>query len=83
MKEVKMFKTEDGQTFPDKMSATKHELMLSIRGIIQSHVKGISFSPTELATIMAKEQDQVFNTIGKFRRSMGSIKGASNKIGLQ
>jgi hypothetical protein len=54
--------------------------MLTIRGIIQSHVKGTSFSPTEMASLIAKEQDKVFEVLGKYRRTMGSIKGAASKV---
>lgn len=80
MKQVKVFKTDDGQTFDDRGRAVTHELMITIRGIIQSHTRGSTFSSTEIATLITKEQDQVFEVLGKYRRTMGSIKGAANKI---
>lgn len=80
MQQVRVFKTEDGTLFQDHASAVTHELMIKIRGIIQSHTRGTSFSPTEIATLIAKEQDKVFDTLGKYRRTMGSIKGAAAKI---
>lgn len=82
MEQVKVYRTKDGELFQDRMSAERHELMINIRGIIQNHVKGNSFSPTEMATLLAKEQDRVFDTIGKYRRTMGSLKGAAKKTFL-
>ncbi len=82
MEQIKVFKTKDNQLFQDRASAETHELMLTIRGIIQSHVKGTSFTPTEMASLIAKEQDKVFDVIGKYRRTMGSIKAAAtSRIG--
>ena len=83
MEQIKVFKTKDGQLFQDRSSAETHELMVNIRGIIQNHVKGSSFSPTEIATLIAKEQNKVFDTISKYRRTMGSIKAAANKSFIQ
>ena len=74
MQQVKVYKTNDGTLFDNRTKAENHELMLTIRGIIQTHVKGTSFTPTELATIMVKEQDRVFNTLGKYRRTMAALK---------
>lgn len=79
MKEVKVFKTDDGMIHQDKGSAMTHELMLNLRGIIQSHVRGTSFSPTEIASILSKEQQAVFDTLGKYRRTMAGIKGSAAK----
>jgi hypothetical protein len=78
MEHVKVYKTKDGTLHQDRSSAETHELMLNLRGIIQSHVRGTSFSPTEIANILAKEQQSVYDTLGKFRRTMAGIK--SNTI---
>lgn len=81
MEQIKVYKTKDGTLHQDRASAETHELMINFRGIIQSHVKGTSFSPTEIASILAKEQDNVFQTIGKYRRTMAGIKGNAGRIG--
>ena len=81
MEQVRVYKTKDGQLFDDRTKAEDHELMVNIRGIIQAHVKGTSFTPTEIATLLSKEQDKVFDTLGKYRRTMASIKGSMKRIG--
>jgi hypothetical protein len=80
MEQVRVYKTKDGKLFNDRIAAEGHELMINIRGVIQSHVKGSSFTPTVIAEILAKEQDNVFNTITKYRRTMAGIKGNAVKI---
>jgi hypothetical protein len=77
MQQVKVYKTEDGQLFQDHGAAVTHELMIKIRGIVQSHIRSSSLSPTEVATLIAKEQDKMFDVLGKYRRTMASIKGAA------
>jgi DNA-directed RNA polymerase specialized sigma54-like protein len=81
MQQVKVFKTEDGTLFQDHGSAVTHELMIKLRGIIQSHTRSPSLSATEIAQLLTKEQDKVFDTLGKYRRTMGSIKAAATRIG--
>ena len=80
MEQVKVYKTKDGQLFHDRPNAETHELMVNIRGLIQSHVKGESFTPTEISRILCKEQDRLFDLLGKYRRTMGSIKAASTRL---
>jgi hypothetical protein len=80
MEQVRVFKTEDGTMFQDRGAAVTHELMINIRGIIQSHVRGNSFTSTEMAKLIADNQDKVFNVIGKYRKTMGSIKGAASRL---
>jgi hypothetical protein len=55
--------------------------MIKLRGIIQSHTRSPSLSATEIAQLLTKEQDKVFDTLGKYRRTMGSIKAAATRIG--
>jgi hypothetical protein len=81
MEQVRVYKTKDGTLFNDRVAAEQHELMINIRGIIQSHVKGTSFGPTEIATILSNKQDMIFNTIGKYRKTMAGIKGSAARIG--
>lgn len=81
MEQVRVYKTKDGQLFDNRNNAETHELMLNLRGIIQNHVKGTNFTPTEVATILSKEQDKVFETLGKYRRTMASLKAATTRIG--
>jgi DNA-directed RNA polymerase specialized sigma54-like protein len=80
MQQVKVYKTDDGTLFQNHGDAVTHELMIKLRGIIQSHTRSPSLSATEIAQLLTKEQDRVFDTIGKYRRTMGSIKGAATKI---
>lgn len=80
MEQVRVYKTIDGTLFNDRVAAEGHELMIKLRGIMQSHIKGTSFSPTEIASLLVKEQDNVFNTITKYRRTMAGIKGNATKL---
>ncbi len=80
MEQVKVYKTKDGMIHQDRSSAETHELMLNLRGIIQSHVRGTSFSPTEIASILSANHTQVYDTLGKYRRTMAGIKGNSSKV---
>ncbi len=80
MEQVRVYKTKDGTLFHDRVAAEGHELMINLRGIIQSHIKSGSFTPTEIANLFVKEQDTVFNTITKYRRTMAGIKGNAAKL---
>ena len=80
MKQVKSYKTNDGRLFDDRVQAENHELMINIRGFLQSSGKGGSLSATDVATFLAQKQDKVYDIIGKYRRTMASIKGAKTKL---
>jgi len=80
MEQVRVYKTIDGTLFNDRIAAEGHELMINIRGIIQSHIKTNSLTPTEVANLFVKEQDKMFNTITKYRRTMAGIKGNAAKL---
>lgn len=80
MKQIRVYQTRDNTTFTDRVPAEKHELMLNIRSIIQSHVRGESFSPTDLAKLVVAKQDEVFGVISKHRKTMASIKGAATRL---
>lgn len=79
MKITKMFESSDGTVFKesDRVKAEEHELMIKLRGIIQTHVRGDSFSPTEIAKIFSNKHESVYEVILKHRRTMGSIKAAA------
>ena len=79
MKITKMFEASDGTVFKesDRVKAEEHELMIKLRGIIQTHVRGDSFSPTEIAKIFSNKNESVYEVILKHRRTMGSIKAAA------
>lgn len=79
MEQIKVFKTKDGTLHQNRAEAEKHELMLNFRGLIQSHVRGTSFTPTEIASILASKQQEVYDTLGKYRRTMAGIKGNAAK----
>lgn len=74
MKQVKSFETKDGRLFNDRVQAENHELMINIRGFLQSSGKGGSLSATDVATFLAQKQDNVYNIIGKYRKTMAGIK---------
>lgn len=79
MKVTKMFEASDGTVFKesDRMKAEEHELMIKLQGIIQTHVRGDCFSPTEIARIFSNKSESVYEVILKHRRTMSSIKAAA------
>jgi hypothetical protein len=77
MKLVKVFETKDGKLFNDREVAEKHELMVNIRGFLQSSGKGGNLTATDVATFLAQKQNEVYEVIAKHRRTMAGIK--SNK----
>jgi hypothetical protein len=76
MKLVKVFETKDGKLFNDREVAEKHELMVNIRGFLQSSGKGGNLTATDVATFLAQKQNEVYEVIGKYRRTMASVKGS-------
>jgi len=78
MKITRMFEASDGTVFKEteRVKAEEHELMIKLRGLIQTHVRGDSFSPTEIAKIFSQKNESVYEIILKHRRTMGSIKAA-------
>jgi hypothetical protein len=78
MKITRMFEASDGTVFKEteRIKAEEHELMIKLRGLIQTHVRGDSFSPTEIAKIFSQKNESVYEIILKHRRTMGSIKAA-------
>lgn len=79
MKLVKVFQTKDGQMFNDRLPAEKHELSLSLRGLIQSQDRSQSFTPTQMAKFITDNQDSIFESLRKYRNTVTSIKGAETK----
>ena len=78
MKLVKVFETKDGKLFNDREVAEKHELMVNIRGFLQSNGKGGNLTATDVATFLAQKQDEVYEVIAKYRRTIAGIK--SNRV---
>ena len=78
MKITRMFEASDGTVFKEteRVKAEEHELMIKLRGLIQTHIRGDSFSPTEIAKIFSQKNESVYEIILKHRRTMGSIKAA-------
>jgi hypothetical protein len=74
MKLVKVFETKDGKLFNDREVAEKHELMVNIRGFLQSNGKGGNLTATDVATFLAQRQDEVYEVIAKYRRTLAGIK---------
>ena len=80
MKQVKSYETKDGKLFTDRLLAEQHELMLNIRGFLQSNGKGQgSISATDVATFLMMNQDPLYDIIGKYRRTVGGIKSNMNR----
>ncbi len=75
MKQVKSFETADGKLFTDRIEAEGHELMINVRGLLQSQGRGTgSLSATDVALVLAKEQDSLYNILGKYRRTVAGVK---------
>jgi len=88
MKQIVAFQTSDKKTFTSRIDAENHEMMIFIRGVVQS--KGISAQPsiTEMAEIIVKNQDAIYARLQKFRRTLQGLEQAAqqkmsgNKINL-
>jgi len=76
MKQVKSYQTKDGKLFNDRIEAENHELMLNIRGFLHSSGRSGSLSSTDVASIIANNQDAVYSIIGKYRKTMAGIKSS-------
>jgi hypothetical protein len=80
MKQIKSFQTKDGKLFTDRILAEQHELMLNIRGFLQTNGKGQgSLSATDVATFLMMNQDPLYDILGKYRRTVGGIKSNANR----
>lgn len=79
MKQVRSFETKDGKLFTDRTEAENHELMLNIRGFLQSQGRGGSLSATDVATVIAQKQDDIYTIIGKYRKTMAGIKSNQSR----
>jgi len=77
MKQVKSYETKDGKLFTDRLQAEQHELMLNIRGFLQSSGKGQgSLSATDVATFLMMNQDPLYDILGKYRRVVAGVKSS-------
>lgn len=79
MNQIKVFQTKDGTLFHDRGKAESHELMLSLRGLIQTQDRSSTFTPTQMASFITDNQDKIFDNIRKYRNTMNSLKGAETK----
>ena len=79
MQQVKSFKTKDGRLFDDRIQAENHELMLNIRGFLQSSGKGGNLTATDVAVFLSQHQNPLYDILGKYRRTMAGIKSNANK----
>ena len=80
MEQVKSFKTKDGKLFTDRAEAEQHELMITIRGYLQTSGKGGSLSATDVALYLATHQDDIYNLLGKYRRTMAGVNSQKTKV---
>jgi hypothetical protein len=74
MKQVKSYQTKDGRLFNNRIEAENHELMLNIRGFLHTSGRSGSLSSTDVASLMASKQDEIYNIIGKYRKTMSGLK---------
>lgn len=83
MKQVKVFKTDDGKLFDNHGKAMDHELALNLRGLLQSNRDTVSIDATDpmtiAAKIIAKNQDKFYERIAQYRRSKASLKAAETR----
>jgi dsDNA-binding SOS-regulon protein len=79
MKQVKSYQTKDGRLFNDRIEAENHELMLNIRGFLHTTGRNGSLSSTDVASIIANNQDAVYTILGKYRKTMAGLKSATAK----
>jgi hypothetical protein len=80
MKQIKSFQTRDNKIFVDRIQAENHELMLNIRGFLQSEGKGQgSLSATDVATFLMMNQEPLYDIIGKYRRTVAGVKSNAPK----
>jgi hypothetical protein len=79
MKQVKSYQTKDGRLFNERIEAENHELMLNIRGFLHTSGRSGNLSSTDVASIIASNQDAVYSILGKYRKTMAGIKSAIAK----
>jgi hypothetical protein len=79
MKQVKSYQTKDGRLFNERTEAENHELMLNIRGFLHTSGRSGNLSSTDVASIIASNQDAVYSILGKYRKTMAGIKSAVAK----
>jgi hypothetical protein len=81
MKQVRSFQTSDGKLFTESQreDAEQHELVIKIRGILQTYGRNGTLSATDVAMVIAQNQDEVFETLGAYRRTMASVKAAKTQ----
>lgn len=77
MKQVKSYQTKDGRLFNHRIEAENHELMLNIRGFLHTSGRSGSLSSTDVASLLAANQDSIYNIIGKYRKTMAGLKSAN------
>lgn len=65
--------------FNDRIPAEKHELSLTLRGLIQSQDRSPSFTPTAMAKFITDNEDAIYEHIRKYRNTVTSLKGAETK----
>ena len=77
MKQVKSYQTKDGRLFNNRIEAENHELMLHIRGFLHTSGRSGSLSSTDVASLLASNQDSIYNIIGKYRKTMAGLKSVN------
>lgn len=79
MKQIVAFQTTDGQTFTSRKDAETHELMIFVRGVIQSKGRADESGVTGCASVIAREQDAIYARLQKYRRTMQGLNQAENQ----
>jgi len=79
MKQIIAFQTSDNKTFTDRIEAEEHELMIFVRGVIQSKAQTHETGVTGAASCIARNQDEIYMRLQKHRRTVQGLKQAANK----
>jgi hypothetical protein len=74
MQKITAFKTSDGQTFENELQALQHEMLISVRGVINSdEMIGTSsdrLTTTQVAQIVIRNEKELIEIIRKFQQKI-------------
>lgn len=78
MERVQSFKTSDEKLHTDEGDALKHELFLTIRGLINNAERGSAAVPstdpaTKAAAYLARHPEALNAVMSKYKRDMGNF----------
>lgn len=74
IQQVRSYKASDGQLFSDKAQATKHELLIEIRGVFQRSASVGTLTTTNAAQIVIGDMDKLSQILSKYKQDMRRLK---------